>query len=166
MRRNSLFSTTFSKDVIKIRADVLKSIPLNTNSETPNTSKPILTTSASISSTDSVKSNKSASKIPCTTTLTNARQKYQRRKSVSLDHPRHLRNHNQFKGGVSRKTESEDNCAQHQKFQHLLSAPVASYLQRRQSLLGHKLVLFQVLNKVLSTTLFALLEARHIVLLA
>ena len=165
MRRNSLFSTTFSKDVIKIRADVLKSIPLNTNSET-STSKPILTTSASISSTDSVKSNKSASKIPCTTTLTNARQKYQRRKSVSLDHPRHLRNHNQFKGGgVSRKTESEDNCAQHQKFQHLLSAPVASYLQRRQSLLGHKLVLFQVLSKVLSTTHFALLEARHIVLL-
>ena len=161
MRRNSLFSTTFSKDVIKIRADVLKSIPLNTNSETPNTSKPILTTSASISSTDSVKSNKSASKIPCTTTLTNARQKYQRRKSVSLDHPRHLRNQNQFKSGVSRKTESEDNCAQHQKFQHLLSAPVASYLQRRQSLLGHKLVLFQV-----STTYFALLEARHIVLLA
>ena len=160
MRRNSLFSTTFSKDVIKIRADVLKSIPLNTNSET-STSKPVLTTSASISSTDSVKSNKSASKIPCTTTLNNARQKYQRRKSVSLDHPRHLRNQNQFKSGVSRKTESEDNCAQHQKFQHLLSAPVASYLQRRQSLLGHKLVLFQV-----STTYFALLEARHIVLLA
>ena len=151
MRRNSLFSTTFSKDVIKIRADVLKSIPLNTSSETP-TSKPILTTSASISSTDSVKSNKSASKIPCTTTLTNARQKYQRRKSVSLDHPRHLRNHNQFKGGVSRKTESEDNCAQYQKFQHLLRAPVVSHLQRRQSLLGQKLVLFQVASKVVSTT--------------
>ena len=132
MRRNSLFSTTFSKDVIKIRADVLKSIPLNTSSETP-TSKPILTTSASISSTDSGKSNKSTSKIPCTTTLTNSRQKYQRRKSVSLDHPnpRHLRSHghNQFKGGVSKKTESEDNCAQHQKFQHFLSAPVASHLK-------------------------------------
>ena len=55
MRRNSLFSTTFSKDVIKIRADVLKSIPLTTSSET-STTKPPFTTSASISSTDSGKS--------------------------------------------------------------------------------------------------------------
>ena len=91
-RKNSLFSTTFSKDVIKIRADVLKSIPLTTSSETTSsTVKPMLTTSASISSTDSGKSNKSTGKAKVTkttsagTTSNTARQKYQRRKSVSLD---------------------------------------------------------------------------------
>ncbi len=74
-RSSSFVATTFSKDVVKIRPDLLKSIPLTTGCHSGQTITNTYT-SASISSSDSGKSNFS---------LPTRGQLYRRRKSVSLD---------------------------------------------------------------------------------
>lgn len=78
-RSSSFVEAMFSRDAVKIRADILKNIPLTAPSSTPNTISKTCT-SASISSTDSVKSTPSQIKHVAKT-----KEKLVRRKSSSLD---------------------------------------------------------------------------------
>ena len=73
-RSSSFVEAMFSRDAVKIRPDVLKNIPLTTSPKTVLTISKTYT-SASISSSDSVKSSP----------IGNKREKFVRRKSTSLD---------------------------------------------------------------------------------